>query len=418
MNIKKILSNSTYQIVFALISGLIFGAILKLFSEFSYVDFILTNGILKLLGKGFISLIKMIVVPLVFVSIICGISSLGDSKKLGKIGLKTIALFVITTIAGVIISLSLSYIIKPGYGTHIINSQGFVPKSNSKNFFDIILDMVPSNLIKSMCHGNLLQVIIFSSFIGVSIGSLGKKAEILSNFFNVANECILKIVSMIMKVAPIGVFSLISNMVYSTGGESLLKVLKLILTVLLGLILQVFIVYFCFYKLGTRLSFFKFLKNFAKVAEIAFSTASSDASIPFEMQMMKNMGISEPIYRFILPLGATMNMTGTAIMQSACTVFISQLYGLPLSLNSLITIIATAVFASIGTAGVPGAGTIMLAMIVESVGLPVDGIAMIMGIDRILDMMRTPVNVLGDCVCTVLVSKSENCIDKEKYYKN
>lgn len=277
MNVKKILSNSTYQIVFALVSGLIFGAILKLFYEISYIDFILTNGILKLLGKGFISLIKMIVVPLVFVSIICGISSLGDSKKLGKIGLKTILLFVSTTVVGIIISLSLSYILKPGYGAqNIINSQDFIPKSNSKNFFDIILDMVPSNPIKSMCHGNLLQVIIFSSFIGVSIGSLGKKAEILSDLFNAANDCILKVVSMIMKVAPIGVFSLISNMVYSTGGESLLKVLKLILTIFLGLILQVFIVYFCFYKIGTRLSFSKFLKNFAKVAEIAFSTASRD----------------------------------------------------------------------------------------------------------------------------------------------
>ena len=405
---RKVMSNSTYQVIFALLFGVIFGITLKFLHEIPYIDSILVNGILNLLGKGFINLIKMIVVPLVFVSIVCGISSLGDPKRLGKIGLKTLSLFASTTVIGIIISLTISYILKPGYGiNNEVITQHFIPKNNSKDIFEIILDMIPSNPIKSMCHGNLLQVIIFASFLGISISNLGEKSKKLSEFLNILNECILKIVSIVMKVAPIGIFALISKMIYSTGLESLIKVLKLILTIFICLLIQVFIVYFSFYKIGTKLSFLKFLKNFSKVAEIAFSTASSDASIPFEMQMMKKIGVPEPIYRFILPLGATINMTGTAIMQSVCTVFISQLYGIPLYLNSLITIVLTAVFSSIGTAGVPGAGTIMLAMVVEAVGLPVDGIVMIMGIDRILDMMRTPVNILGDCICTVLVSKSE-----------
>ena len=411
------LKNETNRIFFALFLGVIFGAVMKLLPPSSYLDDILVNGILRLVGNGFIELIKMTVVPLIFTSIICGVSSFGDSKKLGKIGVKTLILFLITTLIGVIISLFLAMLFKPGYVENpaISAEIGSNANQNSKNLFDVIIDMIPNNPFKSMSEGNLLQVLIFASFFGIAIGKIGEKSKKVVDMFNLINECIMKIVSMIIKITPFGVFALVSIAMYSTGLESLVGVLKLSMVVISALLVQVFLVYGLFYKIGTGFSFLKFLKNYSKIASIAFSTSSSNACLPYGMKMMEKIGVDKSIYQFILTLGSTINMAGTAIMQSASVIFISQLHGIELPLNSIVKIVSTSVLASMGAAGVPGVGIIMLTMVVSSIGLPTDGIAMIMGFDRILDMLRTPVNVMGDCVCSIIVAKSENSVDITKF---
>lgn len=413
----KLIKSDTTKLIIALIAGAVFGGVMKMFPPWFYVDDIIVNGVFKLFGNGFIELIKMTVMPLIFVSLVCGISSFGDTKKLGSVGVKTLSVFFVTTLISIIIAVTFSFILKPGVGLNmsVAVSQGneYIPQ-NAKNIIDIMLDIIPSNPIKAMSKGNLLQVLVFAAFFGVSLGSIGERAQPIIKMFHVVNDCIMKIVSTIMVIAPIGVFALISNTVYSIGFESLIGILKMSIVVIISLATQAFIVYGLLYKM-TNLSFKKFLKDYTQIAGIAFSTSSSNSTIPFSMNMMENMGVNKSIYQFVLPIGSTINMAGTAIMQGVSSVFIAQAYGLPLSIQSIITITITAVFASVGAAGVPGVGMIMMAMVLESVGLPVEGIALIIGFDRILDMARTVVNVMGDCVCAVVVAKSENDIDMEKY---
>jgi Na+/H+-dicarboxylate symporters len=409
----KILKNTTFQLIAALILGVIFGGVMKLLPSWMYIDDIIVNGFFKLLGNGFIELVKMTVMPLVFVSLVCGVSSFGDTKKLGSVGIKTLLMFFVTTLIAIIIAISLALIFKPGVGLNMnLVSQDvqYIPKQ-AKSIIDIMLDIIPSNPIKAMSKGNLLQVLVFALFFGVALGNIGKEAEPLVKIFSIINDCIMKIVSMIMAITPIGVFALISNTVYSIGFESLLGILKMSAVVVLALGVQSFVVYGGIYKLTTGFSFKEFLKNYTKIAGIAFSTSSSNAALPFSMEMMEKMGVSKAIYRFVLPIGATINMAGTAIMQGISAVFIAQAYGLNLPLQSMITITITAILASVGAAGVPGVGMIMMTMVLESVGLPVEGIALIIGIDRLLDMIRTVVNVMGDCICAVVVAKSENDIN-------
>lgn len=416
MKIKSILKSNTLLLVCGLIFGIIFGLIMKSLPSYFYVDDIIMNGIMRLLGTGFINLIKMTVIPLVFVSLICGISSFGDTKKLGIIGLKTILLFLFSTIGAIIISLVCASIFKPGIGLNCDISSNFTyAPPEVKNIVDIFLDIIPVNPVKSLSKGNLLQVLVFAVFFGVSIGMVGSKAKKLIDIFEIINDCMMKIVKMIMNIAPIGVFALISITVYSTGMDSLIGILKMILVVALALTIHTLLVYGGMLKIGSKLSIIKFFKKYARVAGVTFSTASSNAALPASMEMMRDLGIEQSVYQFVLPIGATVNMAGTAVVQGVTAVFISQAYGMELSFQSMITIIISAVLASIGTAGVPGVGMIMMAMVLESVGLPVHGIALVIGVDRILDMMRTTVNVLGDCVCCTVVAKSEKMIELDKY---
>ncbi len=408
----KILKNNTFRLITALILGVIFGGIMKFLPDWMYVDDIIVNGFFRLLGNGFLELVKMTVMPLVFVSLVCGVSSFGDTKKLGSVGIKTLTVFFVTTLMAIVLAISLALIFKPGIGLNmnlVSQNTQYIPKQ-AKSVIDIMLDIIPSNPIKAMSKGNLLQVLVFALFFGISLGSVGKEAEPLIKIFSIINDCIMKIVSMIMAITPIGVFALISNTVYSIGFESLLGILKMSIVVVLALVIQSFVVYGLIYKLFTGFSFKKFLKNYTKIAGIAFSTSSSNAALPFSMEMMEKMGVNKAIYRFVLPIGATINMAGTAVMQGVSAVFIAQAYGLDLSLSSMITITVTAILASVGAAGVPGVGMIMMTMVLESAGLPVEGIALILGIDRLLDMLRTVVNVMGDCICAVVVAKSENDI--------
>lgn len=413
---KKNLSLTT-KIILGLLLGGIFGLILQTLPDGFIKDTLFLNGILKVIGDCFLNAIKMLVVPLVLTSLACGASSLGDIKKIGRIGGKTIIFYLFTTAAAITISILLALLIKPGLGldmSHIVTQEPTI--SESKSLVEILIGMIPTNPIQSMVNGDMLQIIVFSLLLGVAMSLIGKKAEPFKNFLESFNAVCMKIIDLIMMTAPAGVFALIASTFAKTGFDAMLPLIKYMFVILLGLAIQAFVVYSGLLKLFTRLKLKPFYKKFSKIAAVTFSTSSSSASLPVTTETMIESGVSNSIGSFTLPLGATINMDGTAIMQGTAAIFISQVYGIDIGINGILTIILTATLASIGTAGVPGVGMIMLSMVLQSVGLPIEGIALILGVDRILDMCRTTINVMGDCACTLIISKSENEFNEEKYY--
>ncbi|WP_346915963.1 dicarboxylate/amino acid:cation symporter [Clostridium sp.] len=412
---KKGKMSLSTKIFIGLILGLITGIIFNFIPESFIRDQILIDGIFYLVGQAFLKAIMMLVVPLVFISLVNGAASMGDIKKLGRIGVKTVLFYLATTAIAITISLSLSTIFKPGVGLNLSNSNlSEVTIKEATPLVEVILDMIPSNPIASMANGNMLQIIVFAMLIGVGLSALGEKTKMITNLFKQLNDLIMKIVDFVMIIAPLGVFGLIARTFATQGFDAMLPLLKYMALVLISLLIHATIVYGGLLKLFTKLSPIRFFKKFFPAISVAFSTSSSSATLPVSMEIAEeNLGISKDVASFTLPLGATINMDGTAIMQGVATVFISQIYGIDLTFSSFLTVILTATLASIGTAGVPGVGMIMLSMVLQSVGLPVEGIALIMGIDRILDMSRTAVNITGDAVCTMIVAKAEGEFNEE-----
>ena len=386
----------------------------------SYIkDTLIIEGLLKLVGGIFISGIKMLVVPLVFVSLIVGASSIGDPKKLGRVGTKTIMFYLFTTGIAIIIALSLASITNPGVGldlSNVIQNEPTIGEATS--VIDTIINMIPRNPISALASGQMLQVIVFALLTGISIALLGKKGENALNFFISLNDVMMKMVMLIMLIAPYGVFALISKTFATVGFDAIVPLLKYFVTVLLALGLHLLITYMTMLKAIGGLDPIQFFKNFVPAMGVAFSTASSSGTLPVTLKTaQERCGASESISAFTLPLGATINMDGTAIMQGVAVVFIAQVYGIELTLGAILTVILTATLASVGTAGVPGVGLITLSMVLQSVGLPIEGIALIIGIDRLLDMTRTAVNITGDTVCTLLISKAEGEFNEKIYYQ-
>lgn len=406
----------TGKILLGLLLGFICGLILKAIPSNYIKDTLLLNGIFKIVGSGFTSAIKMMVVPLVFVSLICGSTSMGDINKLGRIGGKTVVFYLCTTAIAIIISLFLGVFLKPGMGLDMSNMvSGEVAIGESKSIVDIILNIIPSNPIQSLASGEMLQVIFFAVLIGVAMNMLGEKVDSIKVMFESLNEICMKIVNIIMLFAPYGVFALVSTTFATVGADAIFALLKYVGVVLLGLLLHVTLIYGGLFKIFTKQKIKPFLSKFTEVAAITFSTASSSASIPVSLEIMEELGVGKTTRSFTIPIGATINMDGTAIMQGVAALFIAQIYGIDLGLNDMITIILTATLASIGTAGVPGVGMIMLSMVLQSVGLPLEGIGLIMGVERIIDMFRTTVNVMGDNICTLIIANSESDLDLNKY---
>ena len=403
------------KIFMGLILGLITGIIFNFIPEGFIRDELLINGVFYLVGQAFLKAIMMLVVPLVFISLVNGAASMGDIKKLGRIGVKTVLFYLATTAIAISIALSLSTVFKPGVGLNLSNSSlSEVTIKEATPLVEVILDMIPNNPIASMANGNMLQIIVFAMLIGVGLSTLGEKTKMITNLFQQLNDLIMKIVDFVMIIAPIGVFGLIARTFATQGFDAMIPLIKYMSLVLISLLIHATIVYGGLLKLFTRLSPIRFFKKFFPAISVAFSTSSSSATLPVSMEIAEeNLGISKDVASFTLPLGATINMDGTAIMQGVATVFIAQIYGVDLTLSSFLTVILTATLASIGTAGVPGVGMIMLSMVLQSVGLPVEGIALIMGIDRILDMARTSVNITGDAVCTMIVAKAEGEFNEE-----
>lgn len=409
----------TTKIFIGLILGAICGIILYSFVPAGTIrDDLLINGVFKILGKGFLRAMQMLVVPLVFCSLVCGSMAIGDTKKLGRVGVKTVIFYLITTAIAITIAIGIGKLINPGVGLDMSSVQiAETTVSESKSFSDVILDIIPTNPISALANGNMLQIIFFSILVGIILAVLNEKAKTVANFFTEFNDIMMKMTMIVMKVAPIGVFCLIATTFSSIGWDAFRPMLKYIFAVMLALVIQCLITYMAMLKGFTKLSPLTFLKKFFPVMSFAFSTSSSNATIPVNIETLDNeIGVSEKISSFTIPLGATINMDGTAIMQGVAVVFIAQAFGIELGLNAYLTVILTATLASIGTAGVPGVGLITLSMVLESVGLPVEGIGIIMGIDRILDMTRTAVNVTGDAICTTIVAKQEGEFNENIFY--
>lgn len=364
-------------------------------------------------GTFFLNMVKMCIVPLVFASLVMGACGLGDIKKVGRVGGKTIVYFLTTTAFAVILGLIIGTLFQVGNGISIPAEIAEVEASNTPSVVQTILDIIPTNPFNALAQGNMLQVIAFALFVGIAIAALGDKAETFKNGMEGFAEVMYLIIGSIMKLAPYAVFALMTPVVASNGPSVLLPLLGLIIAVYLSCLLHALIVYSSTVKLIGKMSPIEFFKKAAPASLFAFTTASSSSTLPFSMQSAKNLGVSSSIRSFVLPLGATVNMDGTAAFQGICVLFIARVYGIDLSFAQLITVVLTATLASIGTAGVPGAGTVMLGMVLQSVGLPLEGIAIIMGVERILDMARTCINVTGDIACSVVIAKTENELGTE-----
>ena len=417
---KKKKMGLTTKIFVALIAGAILGVALHYLVPSGYVkDTVIVEGVLYVVGQGFIRLMKMLVVPLVFCSLVCGAMAIGDTKKLGTVGVRTMAFYLVTTALAVVVALTIGNIIDPGVGldmSAIQSNAAEVQTMEATSMINTILNIIPDNPVGSLANGEMLQIIVFALIVGVILAKLGEKAETVANFFTQFNDIMMEMTMMIMSLAPIGVFCLISRTFATIGFAAFIPLAKYMIAVMVALLIQCFGVYLGMLRIFAGLNPIKFIKNFFPVMAFAFSTATSNATIPMSIDTLaKKMGVSKKISSFTIPLGATVNMDGTAIMQGVAVVFAAQAFGIELGLAEYITVIGTATLASIGTAGVPSVGLVTLTMVFNSVGLPVEAIGLIMGIDRILDMSRTAVNITGDAVCTTIVAKQNNAMDIEVF---
>lgn len=423
-----------WQIIIGLVLGLIFG----ITSALNGWGHFITNWIAPF-GEIFINLLKLIAIPLILGSLVSGVASLSDLKKLSRIGGKTITIYFTTTIISVTIGLLLVNIFTPGknvpvemrdqlqatYQTEVADREEKAISVKQRGPLQPLVDIIPSNIFDAASNnGNMLQIVFFAIFLGIGIIQVkGTKSDALLSVFQGLNDVVIKMVDFIMLMAPIGVFALIADTINVVAGDSLSQVADLLgalgfysIVVLLGLLFQTVVVYPTILKLLTPMKIIDFIKGITPVQLLAFSTSSSGATLPVTMERCeKNLGVSEEVSSFVLPLGATINMDGTALYQAVAAVFIAQTLGMDLTLTAQLTIILTAVLASIGTAAVPGAGIIMLVIILESINVPSAGIALILGVDRILDMCRTVTNVTGDATVAIVIAASEDQLSKPNF---
>lgn len=406
-NTKKM--NLTTKIFIALILGVVTGLILHPMKENPMVEKYLLNFIFNFLGNGFVRAIRMVVAPLVLCSLVMGSAGIEDVTKLGRIGIKTLAFYLSTTAFAVVLALVGGNIINPGKGIQLENIATTAVKTpETKPFVDILLEMIPINPIEALATGNMLQIIVFAILLGVALSLLGEKASNVKKLFEEGNSISLKLVELIMKLAPLGVYGLIAKTFTTLGYVALIPLFKYFIGVVIILFIHCLITYQGILVLFGKYNPIKFFKGFAPTMMIGFSTASSSACLPSSLKtVQENFGVSKTISSFTIPLGNTINMDGTAVMQGIATIFIAQIYGKDLTMAHYISIILTATLASIGTAGVPGVGVIMLGMVLVQVGLPLEGIGLVMGIDRFVDMFRTMINITGDAVCTLVIARTE-----------
>ena len=405
----------TKQILVAMVLGFTIGALIHGFdwSENAFVGEFLVGGIFSLGGQIFIKTLKLLVVPLVFVSLVCGASSLAGGNNMGRIGLKTVALYLMTTAIAITLALTVANIINPGLGINMAEGMRFQAKE-APPFTQVVLDIFPSNPVAAMAEGNMLQIIVFALLLGVALTRAGDAGLALKASFDRWNEVIMQLVMMLMLAAPVGVFCLMVTLGAQLGFGAIVDLLAYFLCVLLVLALHFLITYPTLIKLMVRVSPVLFYQHMAPVMAFAFSTASSGATLPVTLETVKKrIGVRNEIASFVVPVGATINMDGTAIMQGVATVFIAQAFNVDIGLTGYLMVILTATMASIGTAAVPGVGLITLALVLTQVGLPVEGIALIIGVDRLLDMTRTVVNVVGDATVSSVVARSEGQFEDE-----
>ncbi|MFL2708212.1 MAG: dicarboxylate/amino acid:cation symporter [Gammaproteobacteria bacterium] len=409
--------NLTRNILLGMLLGFIVGA------TFYYLNFpesltkFVEIYVFNLGGSIFINLLKMLIIPLVFFSLVSGISSLTNMKSLGNISLKTIALYLSTTAIAVSLSLVIGSIFKPGSGY----SSDIAPPDRlpeGQGIYETILGIFPSNIIEAMAQNQMLAVVFFSILFGIALNKTNHLTGNFSNVFEKLNTVFMQLVIMIISFAPIGVFCLIGKFVITDGLDIFQEAFKYVLLLILVLIMHALITYTMILKLFTNLNIFTFFRKMKEVVIFAFSTSSSAATIPVTLKTVQNdLGVDKNVSSFVIPVGATINMDGTAIMQGMATVFIAQMYGIDLTLIQYVQVVMLAVVTSIGTAAVPSAGTITLIIILQQFGIPLEGIGIILAVDRILDMIRTSVNVTGDAAVACVVANSEDLLDKSIFDK-
>lgn len=371
---------------------------------------------IKPIGTMFVNAIKMLIVPLIFVSLVVGMTSMQDLGKMGRVGLKTVLLYLGTTAVAIAIGLALGAIIQPGAAIDMSAAAEAAAVEEAPSVIQIIVDLIPTNPLAAAVDGNVLQIIVFALLFGIAINLAGEKGRLVRDFFDALSEVIYKLTAIVIAFAPYGVFALMVWVAGTYGLDMLLPLGKVIFAVYLGCVIHAIVVYGGMIKLLARLNPVRFFQGVFEPQMVAFTSTSSSGTLPVSMTAVEqNLGVSRGISSFVLPLGATINMDGTALYQGVCALFVAQAFGVDLSGGDYVTIILTATLASIGTAGVPGAGVIMLSLVLASVGLPLEGVAVIAGIDRILDMARTALNVTGDCAVAVVVAKSEGELDQKAY---
>ena len=396
---KKKHMSLAMQIFVATLLAIFAGVLLQ-----SQADF--ANNFIKPFGTIFLNLVKFIVVPIVLFSIMCGIISMSDIRKVGVIGLKTVVFYLCTTAFAVTIGLIGGNLFK-GMFPVVATTDLAYEASASTSFMDTLVNIFPSNFFKPLVEGNMLQVIVMAILMGFSIILVGEKNVRVVAAFNDLNDIFMKCMELILKLSPIGVFCLLCPIIADNGPAIIGSLAMVLLTAYICYIVHAAVVYSLTVKTMGGMSPIKFFKGMMPAIMFAFSSASSVGTLPINLDCTQKLGAKKEVASFVLPLGATINMDGTAIYQGVCAIFIASCYGIQLTLPQMLTIVLTATLASIGTAGVPGAGMVMLAMVLTSVGLPVDGIALVAGVDRIFDMGRTTVNITGDAACAIVVSNME-----------
>lgn len=411
----------TQRILIAMGVGVGLGALLQWLAlpQDHLFNAVFLNGFIDGGGRIFIALLKMLVVPLVFVSLVCGAASLGDTGSVGRLGGKTIGLYLMTTAVAVSLAMLIALTTDPGLGGESASSMAsastFEPKT-APSVKDTFINVVPSNPIAAMADGKMLQVILFALLFGLALSKAGASGEKLRAFFSDLNDVMMRLISMIIALTPIGVFCLMTQLGATLGLAEIAKVAMYFATIVIALLVHASLVYPLLLKTLTGLNPLVFLRKMREALLVAFSTSSSGATLPVTLRTVEHkLGVQNNVASFAVPLGATINMDGTAIMQGVATVFIAQFYGIDLGLSALLTVVLTATLASIGTAAVPGVGLITLTLVLDQVGLPVEGIALIIGVDRLLDMLRTAVNVTGDATVATIVASSEGQLDREVF---
>jgi DAACS family dicarboxylate/amino acid:cation (Na+ or H+) symporter len=396
-------------------AGVLVGIALNIFGPaIPRINEFLVEGLFYVVGAAFIALLQLMVVPLVLVSLVCGVNAMGDVRTIGRVGAKTFGLYLITTAIAIVLALSLAQFLSPGAGFVLTRGLEYIPRE-APPLTETIINIFPENPVQAMADGQMLQIIVFALLFGFAANLAGERGKPVVKLFSDLNEVILKMVLMIILLAPIGVFALISRTFATQGIEIFGPLLGYFVAVVVALLVHLGVTYSLILKLS-GLSPLKFLTQMRAPMSFGFSTSSSAATIPVTLNTLETrLGVKNSVASFTVPLGATINMDGTAIMQGIAVVFIANVYGVDLMLGDYLTVVLTATLASIGTAAVPSAGLIMLAMVLGQVGLPVEGIALIIGVDRLLAMLRTSVNIVGDGAVTCIVARSEGALDLEVF---
>ena len=406
--------NLTVRILIGMVSGIVVGLLIQFStSPEAWIQTFLVHGILDTGGTLFVASLRLMVVPLVFVSLVCGASNLADGAAMGRLGGKTLGLYLMTTAIAISLALSLALIVSPGESGSFATTTEYSPRE-TPSFKEVVIGIFPTNPVAAMAEGKMLQIIVFALLLGIAIAKVGTPGQKIKAAFEDLNAILMRLIMMLVQVAPIGVFCLMAKLFTTVGWAQIADLATYFITVVSALVIHLVVVYPIILTLLARVNPISFFGKMREPMVFAFSTSSSGATLPITLRTVRErLGVSNQIASFSVPLGATINMDGTAIMQGVATVFIAQVYAVDLVFADYLTVIITATMASIGTAAVPGVGIIMLTMVLAQVGLPVEGIALILGVDRLLDMMRTAVNVAGDSTVALTVAQTEGQIDRK-----